>query len=228
MILETELYAPLQRDESMDGMITVDGVSRPGAILKLWGMLRSRVGVLAAERKPGMKYDTRSADKLVDKIRPVANELGILIYPTSVVGSEGFPVEDGTLAVVQLTIIAQAIEDGSRLQFGAFGLGADKQDKAGGKAGTYAFKQALLQALLAAGSDDTDDTDTPIKGGVRKKQVAILKVLPTIDEVSSMFVKAQGRAEYIAAREVLRRMNPDDIVQLRDIAKTAKERCGVE
>jgi hypothetical protein len=107
----------------------------------------------------------------VDKIRPIANELGLLIYPCRAEG-KGHVVDNGTLAEVTLTIRVQDAETGDYIEVAGFGLGADNQDKAGGKAGTYAFKQALVQALLAGGAEDTDDSDTPIQGGVRPRQPA--------------------------------------------------------
>lgn len=125
--------------------------------------------MLKAKQKAGVKFKVRSADELVDKLRPVANELGLLIYPVAAQG-KGHVVDNGTLAEVNLTIRIQAVEDGSYIDIAGFGLGADNQDKAGGKAGTYAFKAALVQALLAGGAEDTDDSDTPIAGGVRPRQ----------------------------------------------------------
>jgi hypothetical protein len=226
MIIDLIHKAPFYKG-NMNGLICVDGAYVPGKILGLWLELRKQVGVIQAKQKPGMRFKTRSNEEVLDKCRSVANELGILIYPTDVNGSTGFPVEDGTLASVQLGIVAQSIEDGSAIRLAGFGLGADSQDKAGGKAGTYAFKQALLQALLAQGAEDTDDTDTPIKGGVRRIKPQTTKIeLPSVDEIRRRLTQITTSAEYFELRETIKKMSPEDINKIRDDAKAAKERCG--
>lgn len=215
----------------MDGMIVLaDGTSRPGAILKLWAQVRERVGVVEAKRKQGMKFDTRASTDLMDKLAAACNELGVLVYPQSGTG-KGLVVDNGTLADVELTIIAQAIEDGSCLQFFGYGQGADNQDKAGGKAGTYAFKQALIQALLAGGTKakkadripDTDDTDTPIEGGVRPATGK--PKAPSFDEVKADLEAAKDEPAYRAALAKLKAASAPDQVKLAPIAKVARALC---
>ena len=140
-------------------------------VYKLFAELRSEVGVLKAKKKDGVRFKVRSADELADRVRPVADRLGLLIYPVSV-SAKGHVVEGGTLAEATITLRVRALSDGSYFDITGFGLGADTQDKAGGKAGTYAWKTALVQALTAGGEKDTDDTDTPIQGGVQPKRAA--------------------------------------------------------
>ena len=130
----------------------------PGAVLGLLNTLRSKVGVIKAKKKDGVKFKVRSAEDLADRLRAAATEVGLLIYPIGVMG-KGYPVESGTLAEVNLTLRVQAVSDGSYIDIAGFGLGADSQDKAGGKAGTYAWKTALIQMLRAGGAGDTDGTD---------------------------------------------------------------------
>lgn len=215
----------------MDGTVPVDvcngvlssGIA-PGKILGLMLELRKRCGVIQAKQKPGMKFKTRASDDLINAIRPIANELGILIYPAVSIGTTHV-VEDGTLAGVNLLIVVQAVEDASRISIGGFGLGADQQDKAGGKAGTYAFKQALLQALLAMGQDDTDDTDTPIRGGVKPRKLPVAIRPPSRELVQHALESSTNASEYANARVLLSQCHPDDIVALRGVAKAAKERC---
>lgn len=195
----------------------------------MWRELRLSVGTVAAKEKQGVKFKVRSAEDLIDKVRDRANELGLLIYPHEVVG-KGHVVDSGTLAEVTVVVIAQAVEDGSRLAFSGFGLGADNQDKAGGKAGTYAFKQALIQALLAGGSKeakklgvvDTDDTDTPIAGGVRPVRTKA----PTADEITAELNGANTRDQYTAAVKRLVTCPPDVQLSVRDAVVAAKARVA--
>ncbi len=232
MIL-TGALAPDPLEGAMsDGMLYDPETGRhtPGKILQLWAAVRAQVGVIEAKRKQGMKFDTRASTDLMDKLSQACNDHGVLLYPARGNG-RGLVVEDGTLADVELTVVAQAIEDGSRLEFYGYGQGADNQDKAGGKAGTYAFKQACIQALLAGGTKapkkdripDTDDTDTPIEGGVRAKTSK--PKAPSFEEVSAELAGATTEAEYRGALEKLKAANAADQVKLAPIAREARARC---
>lgn len=236
MIIDNPNISPYP-PHTADGCVTSDNstfLRKPGLVLKLWKELREKVGVIEAKRKPGMKFDTRSADDTFNKIRPIANELGLLIYPHEIIGhGEAVQGDDikgfGTLASVNMVIYCQSVEDGSIIQIAGFGLGADSQDKAGGKACTYAFKAALLEALLAQGQPDTDDTDTPIRGGV--KPLAKTKpngVSISVADVKGLLESARTPSDYTSAREMLSKLKPDDIVAMRAIAAEAKTRCGVQ
>ncbi len=217
----------------MTGMIRqADGTERPGEILALWQELRKAVGTVEAKKKEGVKFKVRSAEDLIDKVRAKANELGILIYPRTVVG-KGHVVEDGTLAELNMVVAAQAVSDGSILTFEGFGLGADNQDKAGGKAGTYAFKAALIQALLAGGSKeakalgvvDTDDSDSPIEGGVRAKGK---KTGPKVEEVVLAFTTAGDGDGYRAAVGLLKQLPSDKQVAFdKQVIKDAQARLNI-
>jgi hypothetical protein len=232
-MIVTGALAPEPFEGAMsDGMLydVTNGGTKPGAILKLWAAVRAQVGVIEAKRKQGMKFDTRASTDLMDKLSQACNDHGVLLYPARGSG-KGLVVENGTLADVELTVVAQAIEDGSRLEFYGYGQGADSQDKAGGKAGTYAFKQACIQALLAGGTKapkssripDTDDTDTPIEGGVKPKSGK--PKAPTFDEVSAEMHAATNEPEYRAALEKLKVANAADQVKLAPIAREARARC---
>jgi hypothetical protein len=158
--------ARAMKDGTWWGPSVLSRSSDMGDVYKKFAELRDDVGVLKAKKKDGVRFKVRSADELADRIRPVAARLGLLIYPIGVV-AKGHVVESGTLAEATVRLRIMAISDESYFDIEGFGLGADNQDKAGGKAGTYAWKTALVQALTAGGEKDTDDTDTPIAGGVK-------------------------------------------------------------
>lgn len=214
----------------MDGMVQTTEGPKPGKVLQLLLDLRKATGVLVARKKEKVKFKVRSAEELVDKIREKANKLGLLIYPHEAHGT-GYVVEDGTLATCELVVVLQSVEDGSRLGIAGFGLGADGMDKAGGKAGTYAFKQALIQALLAGGADsakqlgvaDTDDTDTPIEGGVKPKTRVRA---PSVEEVTDLLEQSNTEAEYQAAIKLVLTMQPKNQLEVRDAIIAAKARCA--
>jgi hypothetical protein len=190
------------------------------AIYGLLAKLRKQVGVIKAKKKEGVKFKVRSAEDLADKLRAAADELGILIYPIESFG-KGYPVEDGTLAEVNLKLRVQAINDGSYIDVCGFGLGADNQDKAGGKAGTYAWKTALIQMLLAGGAEDTDDTDTPIQGGVKKKGTAA-KTTPA--DVKAALEAVMDKAGFDAALALAKNLTMDQQKAMVEDFKAARAR----
>lgn len=200
------------------------------------------IGILRKVKKDKVKFLVRSSEDLIDKLKVEANRLGLLIYPApavldptgtfAVFQSKGTMavIEDGTLADVNQAFIIQAVEDGSKLAIFGYGLGADGMDKAGGKAGTYAQKAALIQALQLGGTasaknlgvHDTDDDGAPIKGGVRKPVVkdtlAVLR--EELDDVSE-------EAEYNELKPRLLALTPEDQNKLRSAILAAKERAGI-
>lgn len=242
MLLLTEDRAPLLLEgDRVDGMIvTVDG-PRPGKVLGLVAELRMTIGILKKVKKDKVKFLVRSSEDLIDKLKEEANRLGLLIYPApAVLNHEGVPVftssgklalvEDGTLAEVNQAFIIQAVEDGSKIAIYGFGLGADSMDKAGGKAGTYAQKAALIQSLQlggtatakALGVKDTDDEGEPIKGGVRKPVVkdTLSALRETLDDVDTA-------EEYADIKPRLLALTPEDQNKLRSSILAAKERAGL-
>jgi hypothetical protein len=193
----------------------------PGDVLGKLAELRKKVGVIKGKKKEGVKFKVRSAEELNDKLRGPCEELGLLIYPVTATGV-GFAVEDGTLASINLTLRIMALSDGSFIDLQGFGLGADSQDKAGGKASTYAWKSILLQTLLAGGAEDTDDTDTPIKGGVRAKSTG----KPSTEAVKVALQAANDQAAYDAVILDVRKLSVEAQMTLVDDIKAAKARVA--
>ncbi len=214
-----------------DDMLTDDGMvdGKPGAILAKWHRIRNTIGTVAKVKKEGMKFATLNNETVTDLVRAATDKEGVLVYPYSTAGT-ALAVEDGTMCGVNITFRVQAIEDGSYIQIAGFGEGADSQDKAGGKAGTYAMKAALIQALLAGGSKakggvkspDTDDTETAIAGGVKAKTGK--PKAPHVDEVKALFEMAQTPEDYSSALAKAKLMDPTLQLQIRPEVIAAKTR----
>lgn len=202
----------------------------PGAILRQWRELIGKTDPLQRRKKEGVRFLVRDASELVDKLRAITNTLGILIYPGSMTHGEGKVVEDGTLADVNMVVIAQSVEDGSMLGFGGYGQGSDSQDKAGGKAMTYASKAILIQAAMLGGSKtakllgvhDTDDTDTPIKGGVRPKTEKT-----SLEGLRTKLGDVETAEDYAELRPVLQALEPEAVKALTEDILAAKKRAGM-
>lgn len=234
----------VERFENLNGMLrqivtTVDpetGVSTtvdkwvPGAIIGLWRQLVAQTDPLARRKKEGVRFLVRDAAELVDKLRGVTNALGIIIYPGVATHGTGMVVEDGTLADVNMVLIAQAVEDGSMLGFGGYGQGSDSQDKAGGKAMTYANKAILIQAAMLGGSKtakalgvhDTDDIDTPIKGGVKPRTAK-----DSISGLMAQLAAVESKEDYSELRPTLLALTPEDQGKLTEAILAAKKRAGL-
>lgn len=224
------LYKTIEQVDPVTGLVTRTSGFYPGAILRQWAELVRNTDPLQRRKKEGVRFLVRDAAELVDKLRVITNGLGIIIYPGVATHGEGKVVEDGTLADVNMVLIAQSVEDGSMLGFGGYGQGSDSQDKAGGKAMTYAAKAILIQAAQLGGSKtakalgvhDTDDTDTPIKGGVRPKAVKT-----SLETIRAQLAEVQTEDEYADLRPTLLALTPEDQGKLTSDILAAKARAGL-
>lgn len=149
----------------------------PPQIHDLVKKLRREVGSLAAKKQPGgPMFAVRGAKELAQKVAEALDSLNMVAYPVSqevhhldpnVPGnatSSGKPVFR-TLVHVKTTVRVVA-PDTSFMDVVGSGHGGDVDDKAGGKADTYAWKNALLKGLTIPDSDmvDTDDEQPSERG----------------------------------------------------------------
>lgn len=137
--------------------------------------LRREVGSLAAKKQAGgPMFPVRGAKELNQKLAEALNKLEMVaavvdqkvtfIDTDKIPGNQtasGKPVFRTLVHVVAtVRIIAP---DGSYLDCVGSGHGGDTDDKAGGKASTYAWKDAILKGLSIPHEDmeDTDDSASP-------------------------------------------------------------------
>ena len=207
----------------------------PGRILQLWREVVAQTDALPPREKPDgrggkLKFKVRDAMELIDKLRSLTNSLGIIIYPGVGTNGKGLVTDDGTLVDVNMMLVAQAVEDGSLLVFAGYGQGADNQDKAGGKAMTYAHKAILIQAAMLGGTKtakalgvrDTDDDDAPIKGGVKPKTAK-----PTLAALRKQLEEVEDKDDYEELRPTLLALTPEDQTTLTPDIIAAKQRAGL-
>lgn len=146
-----------------------------GKILSDLVAFRKLVGGLKAEQRQGVMYKVKDASALMDKIRAAADELGMVMAGAPISSTSfdipGFQVfnKNANQMVSQLVVHTTATvrfmsSDGSYVDFVGSGHGSSNDDKAGGKASTYAWKDALLKALSLPNADmpDTDDDVVPM------------------------------------------------------------------
>jgi hypothetical protein len=147
--------------------------SEPPAIHELLRRLRLEVGGIAAKKQAGgPMFPVKGAKELAQKLAQALCDLNMVAYPISQevhhfdtdkipsnANASGKPVFR-TLSHVKTTVRIGA-PDGSYVDAVGSGHGGDVDDKAGGKADTYAWKSALLKGLCIPEQDmlDTDDEE---------------------------------------------------------------------
>lgn len=141
----------------------------PPQIHGLMRKLRIEVGGVAAERQQGgPSFPVRSAKVLLQKLAQAQTDLDVvvaqvgqdvnLIPLADVPAGGGKPIRSAVHVCARVRFIAP---DGSFLETAGSGHGYDQDDKAGGKASTYAFKDAVFKGLCVPDKNlvDTDDEE---------------------------------------------------------------------
>lgn len=140
--------------------------NKDGTVGKILGdlvELRKIVGGLKAEKKQYVPFPVKSAKDLVIKLRKGLDELQMhlfvvrqevthLPYTTDAKGNN-------VTTTHVVTTIRFVSSDGTFIESVGSGHGGSTDDKAGGKASTYAYKDAIIKALTTPDDEmvDTDD-----------------------------------------------------------------------
>lgn len=184
--------------------------------------LRRRIGGLVAKKSTeeyGPKFPVKSSKELMFKLRDAVDELELLVYVVDqkvtpmavdpVTDKRGEVKAGGTCAYVQDTVRVEAA-DGSYRDFKGCGSGLDRDDKAGGKASTYAWKDALLKGLSIPDKEMVDSDDEEGQGREAKptgaRRVPAATKPPTASKAAAAeaeAVKAIGAAADLVALKAL-------------------------
>jgi hypothetical protein len=135
--------------------------------------LRRAVGSLAAKKQQGgPMFPVRGAKELNQKLAQALNDLDLVapvvaqsvqfIDTDKIPGNQTASGKPVFRTLVHVTATVRVIApDGSYIDFVGSGHGGDTDDKAGGKASTYAWKDAILKGLSIPHEDmvDTDDDE---------------------------------------------------------------------
>jgi uncharacterized lipoprotein NlpE involved in copper resistance len=151
--------------------------------------LRRKIGGLKAEKKSGVMFPVKSAKDLMDKLRKAADELNMPMAgaPISIKFNDR-ATDKGTVVSCRTTIRFMS-DDGSYVDCVGFGQGGDTQDKAGGKASTYAWKDGVVKALSLPDAEmvDTDD-EQPFedKQPVKEVERPLAKILKQFSDAATL------------------------------------------
>ena len=143
--------------------------------------LRDEIGGLKANKTNGVMYPVKSAKDLMLKLRNAGDKLKMPVVAavvnqtvTQLEGVEFYRKSiDKNVPGVGCHVVCTirfVSSDGSHMDFVGSGHGTSEDDKAGGKASTYAWKDAVVKALSLPDDEmlDTDDESVPVANPVKK------------------------------------------------------------
>lgn len=174
--------------------------------------LRRKLGGCVAEQKQGVMFKVKSAKDLHIRLRTAADELnmpmaGAVVHqsteqlaPIQGVDRKGQP--QTTFMVACVTTVRFMSDDGSFEDFVGSGNGAGNDDKSGGKASTYSWKDAIIKGLCLPDDEmvDTDDENVPlpVAGPVVKLPP------PSFDAVVQAIRAAKTKVELEQAKQLFK------------------------
>lgn len=193
-----------------------DGAPSAGVpqIHALFRQLRLAVGGIEAKRTDKAPFPVKSAKELMQRLAQAASDLDIAIPVVDaqfqwlnpkdlpVPKEEKRPIRSAAQVTVTVRFVAP---DGSFIQGMGVGIGFDTDDKAGGKASTYAYKDAILKTLGVPERDlvDTDDeadigvgpSSTPNLAAKKAPEPASQSKLPEyVERVAAAKTEAEVRS----------------------------------
>ena len=194
--------------------------------------LRRAIGGLQSRRQSnGPQFAVKSAKDLGIKLRDALDECGMVCL---VVGQDGgnLEVEKGTAAYVK-SLVRVGSADGSFVDFVGSGHGADRDDKAGGKASTYAWKDALVKGLSLPDAEMVDTDDEAGVSPERKRPAPAVELVPiaTVRDALEKWTTADTLPAYVASLRAMAAANGEagtawGLALSRDV-QAAKTRLGV-
>lgn len=165
--------------------------------------------VVVTNAYSGAGYKAISEEKVTTEIRKSLIKNGLVIIPISMEHTRDDEVlKDKTgnekvsrLATVNVTYRIQNVDDkDDYIMAVSSGTGVDTQDKAVGKAMTYAYKYLLLRTFAIPTGEDTDKISSEMYDGqFQEKKAKITKGIA--DELRER-IKTQGK-DYMKVREIL-------------------------
>lgn len=157
----------------------------------------------------GAGYKAISEEKVTTEIRKSLIKNGLVIIPISmehtrddeVLKDKSGSEKVSRLATVNVMYRIQNIDDkDDYIMAVSSGTGVDTQDKAVGKAMTYAYKYLLLRTFAIPTGEDTDKISSEMYDGqFQEKKAKITKGI--VDELRDR-IKTQGK-DYMKVREIL-------------------------
>lgn len=135
-------------------------------------------------------YKAVSEVDILNAVKPLEEKYGIYSYPEERQILDNYIIENDKGSYTQkqqfmrievVYVFVNVDKPSEMLRVTSYGDGVDSQDKAPGKAMTYADKYALMKAYKISTGDDPDkDASEPLMGKVTKKREALEKKYTTL------------------------------------------------
>jgi hypothetical protein len=178
-----------------------------------------KIGVVAKDLKVDisktMSYKAVGESAVLDAVKPIEIELGIYSYPVErkIIETEvletikeynGQRTESKQLFMrLEVTYRFVNVEKPDEfIDITTYGDGVDSQDKAPGKAMTYADKYALLKAYKIQTGDDPDKDASEELKGVENKTTKEIKATPKQIEILAKVYKDENLAKLLNANGI--------------------------
>lgn len=169
-------------------------------------------------------YKGLSEEKVTSTVRQAFLELGIVMYP---IKQDSHRV--GNLTTVNVTYRIANTDGDDYVDVVSTGEGADTQDKAAGKAMTYAYKYALLRTFAIPSGEDTDkihsaQLDKEIKEAASKAHATLNGLMNTFISLRPSGTKEQlyNTLKVTAQTEDIQLLN-GAIAKMNDFIKVANK-----
>ena len=186
--------------------------------------LRRHIGGLKSERKPGVPYKVKAASALMERLRAGLDALNLTaeVADQEIHHYAQVADDDGniTTCVHVTSTVRITAEDGTYRDLLGSGHGFSSDDKAGGKASTYAWKDALVKGLALPDSDmvDSDDEAKPLKVG---KPTALVAWITAFDNAATRDILDRTKAALDASK-----LSDSDKLALSPVYDRASKRLG--
>jgi len=187
----------------LNSVIAKNAPSTPNIYQRLNAVMKQVSYIQKEDKKVNNQYTYVSHDAVTAKCRQAFVEHGIIVLPTvtdsktdhyvSTMGGREVTVYRTEVKLTTVFVNIDNKEDACQIQ--SIGMGLDTQDKAPGKAVSYAFKYALLKALcLETGDDPERDTkDMPPSDNSFEKFITDLDSCPA-DKLEGLRMEALAAA----------------------------------
>lgn len=176
-----------------------------------------RMLTLGAEKRPGVMFPVKDAKQLNQKLAEALDQLEMVASPiaqeVSFIETDKIPKNENksgnpvfrTLVHVKTTVRLIA-PDTSYHDVTGSGHGGDTDDKAGGKASTFSWKDAILKGITVPSEDmpDTDDEQQSAQRGQSKKTVEPTQEKLGLSVILEMIAEAKTKEELEAVRDLIK------------------------
>lgn len=135
------------------------------------------------------RYSYLKEEDLLDAVRPVMCELGLVFFPSSI---EIIPSSStNTLLTAICTYTLVDSETGESIEVKVLSQGSDSQDKSGFKLMTGARKYAVRQLLLAGtGDDPEEDDDSDARGVANSNAIPVIRKLKDVGFLTAVRIES--------------------------------------